>query len=108
MRKRIYAELSTYDWVETTKDIFKNVEEIISPLRDTPSINKPMTVISAGIHMGYELKFKEEIMELQKDLVKKSNDGHQIIAEQSSHNVPFSQPEIIVTAVHEMVKRICN
>lgn len=43
-------------------------------------------------------------MGLQKDLVRKSNLGTQIIAEKSEHNVPFSQPELIVDTVWEMLK----
>ena len=68
--------------------------------------NKPMTVISAGIHSEYKPEFKKIIIELQKNLVQKSTNGRQVVAEKSNHNVPFVQPEVIVDAVREMIANI--
>lgn len=106
MRNRIYAEISTYRWIKTTKTIFSHANEITNQFHNLPVFSKPMIVISAGIHNGLELKFKEKIAELQKDLVMKSKNGEQIIAEKSGHNIPFTQPEIIIKAVYELVHRI--
>lgn len=42
----------------------------------------------------------------QKELVSKSSQGKQIIAEHSGHDIPYDQPEIIVQAVREMVEEV--
>jgi len=58
MRKRIHAEISAYTWTQTTKNIFSHVDESLLPFRSLPILDKPMTVISAGIHSGPELRLK--------------------------------------------------
>lgn len=75
--------------------------------------NKPLTVITAGKafdpatpeeHCKHQTEFYEKIWQpLQKDLVKKSTRGKQIIAEKSCHMIPYDQPEVIVSAIKEMV-----
>lgn len=74
--------------------------------------NKPLIVITAGKPMGEQASgLSEEIATqmteawtmLQKDLVTKSTNGKQIIAEHSGHMIPHEQPEIIVEAIREMV-----
>jgi len=108
MRKRIRAEITTYQWTDMVKNIFSNIDDNLPLFINLPVLNKPIIVISAGIHCGLELKFKKEIVELQKDLVKKSTQGKHIIAQHSAHNVPFSEPEIIVKAVYDMVHSISH
>jgi pimeloyl-ACP methyl ester carboxylesterase len=46
--------------------------------------------------------------ELQKELVAKFRDGHQMIAEKSDHMIPWKQPDIIVYAVKELVEENKN
>ncbi|MEI6790554.1 MAG: alpha/beta hydrolase [Myxococcaceae bacterium] len=104
MRQRIHAEISAYTWIKTTKDVFARIDENLTHFRNMPILNKPLTVISAGLCVGPELKVQAQIDKLQKELVLRSTQGSQIIAEKSSHNIPFSQPEVIVNAVYEMIK----
>jgi pimeloyl-ACP methyl ester carboxylesterase len=75
-------------------------------------IDKPLIVISAGKGLECKNQFKceEEFNEmnavlraLQADLVKKSSNSKQIIAEQSGHVIGYDQPEIIIDTVREMV-----
>ncbi len=106
MRKRIQAEITCSTWISTMQDIFSHVEISLSPLKNLSILNKPMAVISAGLYSGPELKFKDRIRELQNDLVRKSSGGYQIIAENSSHNVPFSQPELIIATVKKMIVQL--
>ena len=106
MRKRIQAEITCYNWVSTMQDIFSHADENLLPLKNLPTLNKPMAVISAELHSGAELKFKDRICELQKDLVRKSSSGYQIIAENSTHNIPFSQPKLIIATIKEMIAQL--
>ena len=49
-------------------------------------------------------KFEAIRLELQKDLVRRSTRGKQIIAEKSGHNIHQDQPELVVDAIREVVK----
>lgn len=44
--------------------------------------------------------------ELQKELVSKSENSKQLIAENSDHNIPHNQPAIIINAVLEMKQKM--
>lgn len=78
----------------------------------------PLTVISAGKPMlDYELaknfysckqvdNMNKSWELLQADLVNKSSQGRQVIAEHSGHIIPYDQPEVIVQAVREMIDRL--
>ena len=76
--------------------------------------HKPLIVISRGIALDekcdaqkmwpYLTKAHEEVwMKLQNDLVTKSSQGKHIIATKSGHTILWSEPELIVSAVKEMV-----
>jgi pimeloyl-ACP methyl ester carboxylesterase len=43
--------------------------------------------------------------ELQVDLTKLSSNSQYIIAENSGHLIPLEQPDLIVSAVHQLVER---
>jgi len=75
---------------------------------------KPLIVISRGKAIDekcdaqkmwpYLTKAHEEVwMKLQKDLVTKSSRGKHIIAAKSGHTILWSEPELIVNAVKELV-----
>ena len=49
-------------------------------------------------------KFEEIRLELQKDLVRRSSRGKQIIAEKSGHNIHRDQPELVINAIRQVVK----
>ena len=61
-------------------------------------------MISAAVRTGPELKVKNEIDALQRAFLDKSTNSRQIIAEKSGHNVPFTEPNLIVDAVRERVE----
>ena len=64
----------------------------------------PLIVITAGKqNMGFNDKDKATWSQLQRDLVSKSSQGSQLIAEQSGHMVPYTQPEIIITAIKSLI-----
>lgn len=68
--------------------------------------NKPLTVITAGKPFpGTNLAddINTYWRSYQADLVTKSLQGKQIIAEQAGHDIPYDQPEIIVQAVRDMI-----
>jgi hypothetical protein len=88
----------------------KMIQERAGLLGNLPLIvitkGKPMTIVET---MGTATQDQLDQInlvwpELQADLVTKSSRGKQMIAENSGHAVPHSQPEIIVEAVHEMLK----
>ncbi len=108
MRQRIYAEASVSKGIVNNKAIFTktNIKKIFAAFADIPRLNKPLTVITAGLRSGPERKFAEKQTVLQKDLVSRSIQGQQVIAEKSGHFIPFWQPELIVSAVDEMIKKL--
>ncbi len=76
--------------------------------------NKPLIVISRGKAFDeiwdaqkmwpYLTKVHEEVwLKLQNDLVTKSTQGKHIVAEKSGHTILWSEPELIVAAVKELV-----
>lgn len=77
-------------------------------------MNKPLIVISRGKAIDtttdakelwpYLTKVHEKVwLPLQKDLVKKSTLSKHVIAKKSGHTILWSEPEIIVAAVKELV-----
>jgi pimeloyl-ACP methyl ester carboxylesterase len=51
-------------------------------------------------------KFEEIRLELQKELVRRSSKGKQIIAEKSGHNIHRDQPELIIDAIREIMDEV--
>ena len=51
-------------------------------------------------------KFEEIRLELQRELVRRSSRGKQIIAEKSGHNIHRDQPELVVDAIHQVVEEL--
>lgn len=49
-------------------------------------------------------KFEEIRLELQKELVRRSSRGKQIIAEKSGHNIHRDQPELVIGAISRVVE----
>lgn len=74
--------------------------------------DKPCIVLTAGKLPDFSpLKMPETYRQdffmawngLQKELVAKFRDGHQIIADKSDHMIPWHQPEVIVEAVQKLI-----
>jgi pimeloyl-ACP methyl ester carboxylesterase len=56
---------------------------------------------------GYPVAEMERVWrDLQKDLASRSPQGRLLIAEQSDHNIPGNQPEIVIEATREVVARV--
>jgi hypothetical protein len=75
--------------------------------------DKPLLVITAtqtvptkGTGLTQEVieKFHPVMLELQKDLLKKSTRSTQVFAEQSDHYVPLRQLEVIVQAIYSIIE----
>jgi pimeloyl-ACP methyl ester carboxylesterase len=49
-------------------------------------------------------KFEQIRLELQKELVRRSSRGKQIIAEKSGHNIHRDQPELVIDAIREVME----
>jgi hypothetical protein len=80
---------------------------------DPPLGDLPLVVLSAGIFETYQLAFLDDIeamaavwAELQVDLTTLSTRGTQVIAEKSGHFIQNSEPELIVSAVQQVVNRV--
>lgn len=118
--QRVYfSQKTTTKFVKTFLDENARFEESCQQLKAARcSIgSKPLTVITRGKNMTKEesagLLTEEQVVagniawdELQKDLVTKSTSSKQIIAEKSGHMINCEQPEVIVSAVKEMVDEI--
>lgn len=65
--------------------------------------NVPITVITRG--KAEDPTEKKLVLGLQAQIVASSNNSRQVIAENSGHDVPDDQPEIIIEAVLEVIAR---
>lgn len=50
-------------------------------------------------------KFRKMWLELQQNLTTLSTNSRQVFADQSSHFIPFDQPELVTTAVRQLIDR---
>ena len=128
-RNKLYPEEVQYNYPATRRLIqftqaknaeFANLKQSLQQIKDDGGLlgDKPLTVIMAGKKRTIEefrgLLTQEEIdqhgdvfwPELQADLAAKSLRGKLIIAQNSGHEIPNEQPEIIVQAVREMIHEL--
>jgi pimeloyl-ACP methyl ester carboxylesterase/aminoglycoside phosphotransferase (APT) family kinase protein len=108
--KYYHALFNQLNLITTSCEQLKAVHEFLP--------NVPVVVITAGKQVipaqgpcGSYTQDEVDMInktwfELQADLVTKSSESKQIIAEYSGHNIPYEQPEIIVDAVREMVDKL--
>lgn len=108
--KYYYALFNQLNFIITSCEQVKAVHGSLSDI--------PLVVITAGQQVipaqgpcgSYTQDEVEKInkswFELQADLVAKSSQSKQIIAEKSGHNIPYEQSEIIINTVLEMVKKL--
>lgn len=98
------AKRSTTKYIVSTMQEYRQFAESLRELKASGGMlgNKPLIVISARDRDESNTAWQS----LQKDLVTKSTRGRQIIAENSDHDIPREQPQIIIEAVCEMVKSI--
>ncbi len=115
-QRPMLAHLSSTKQVKATFKEWSSFKENLAELEEAHLTfgNLPLTVISAGQGPSsdgmskewkeYVQKFYPAWMVLQKDLASRSSKGKLIIAEKSGHMIPFSQPDLIVEAVKEIVE----
>lgn len=59
--------------------------------------------LSAGISIEVADQYEKVWQELQSELVALSSQGKRIIAEQSGHNIHLDQPELVITAIQDVL-----
>ena len=88
--------------------------ETLEQVRRSGSLgNLPLVVITATGPIWWPempsevnpVKFKKMWLELQQHLTTLSTNSRQVFADQSSHFIPFDQPELVSNAVRELVDR---
>jgi pimeloyl-ACP methyl ester carboxylesterase len=72
--------------------------------------DRPLVVITAGKPEGWPPGWDAEVFnrlraDQQKDLVGRVSDGTQVIAKQSAHQIPASDPEIIVKGIKTVLAK---
>ncbi len=116
IKKAFLSRLTSPSAIYVRAQEAHHIKESHQQLTDSKNCfsDKPLTVISRGKAIDetcdnpkmwpYLTKAHEEIWApLQKDLVTKSTKGKQIIAEKSGHTIVWSEPELVVNAIREMV-----
>jgi pimeloyl-ACP methyl ester carboxylesterase len=114
--KRVFlATLLASRYFETSRD--ESLSLLNPPRQDERLVSlneKPLIVIQAGGHpdplpKGYTeerwLEQRRAWDAIQQDLLALSTNSRLVIAEKSIHNVQIEQPEIVVDAVKEILKR---
>ncbi|MCB9461667.1 MAG: alpha/beta hydrolase [Anaerolineaceae bacterium] len=90
-------------------DIPMTLREVVPVFRDGVELpdslgDLPLTVLSRSV--AEELEFSQEWADHQEDLAKLSSDSTHITLEKGDHYVQFAQPEVVATAISDMVNRI--
>lgn len=89
-------------------DVFESFEQV-QAARALP--DRPLVVITAGVQDGWPPGWDAEVFNRlraaqQKDLVSLVTDGTQVIARKSGHEVPQSEPEIVVTGIETVLAKL--
>jgi pimeloyl-ACP methyl ester carboxylesterase len=96
-----------------TADEMASLSASMEQLRAAPMRlgDKPLIVLTRGLNeesSSGSLKEAERMrqvwLELQADMVRRSSNGRQIIAEKSGHYIQFYQPGLVVDAVRQVVE----
>lgn len=61
---------------------------------------------SLGLSEAGQVQFEQEWSKMQAELTAMSSDSRQVIAEQSAHDIQLDQPELVVEAVRELLRRV--
>lgn len=118
-KKALLATRSTSKCIRASLQEASCLNESLKQLKSSSSNfgNQPLVVITAGkVPMSKETGCSQEWIdgqakvwrELQKELVSKSENSKQLIAENSDHNIPHHQPAIIINAVFEMKQKMLS
>jgi hypothetical protein len=100
--------------VKTSLHELSSLQKSLSQLKEDGGQlgDKPLIVITAtqtvplegtGLTQEEINNFHPTMLKFQKDLLKNSIRSSQVFAEQSDHNVPLHQPDIIIKAIHSVI-----
>lgn len=112
-------DLSFKNWVDHKPTYWKAVLEEYEQgdegqllLNEEPEIKKqnwkfPLTVVSAGLFpSAFSKESQDEWLKGMHRLAAYSTDGKVLVAEESTHDVPAHQPEVVVQAISEILDKI--
>ena len=96
------------DYWATASSQLANIKKSLEGLQAVTSLDSlPLIVLSQG---SKDSKMSDERFEkwtlLQLDLTKLSSNSQRIIAENSGHEIPLDQPELIISAVQRLTEQI--
>ena len=89
-----------------------DLPDTLDQVRREPSLDDlPLVILTASGSIWQpdmpgavnQVKFKRMWLDLQKDLLKRSSNSRHVMAEESSHFIPFDQPGLIVEAIERLV-----
>lgn len=100
--------------VKTALRELSTLEKSLSQLKEDGGKlkNIPLVIITAiqampmegtGLTQEEINNFQPTMSKLQKDLLKNSTRSRQVFADQSDHNVPLHQPDVIITAIRSVI-----
>jgi pimeloyl-ACP methyl ester carboxylesterase len=96
----------------STHSVYANADEMAAirdsmrELRDSPMqlADKPLVVLSRGLSEGASAENEAVWLDLQSDLAKRSSNGKLVIAKNSGHYIQFSEPELVVGAIRQVIR----
>ena len=101
-------------YYSTLTDESDGLIETLEQVRRSGSLgNLPLVVVTATGPIWWPdmpgqvnpTKFRNMWLELQQNLTTLSTNSHQVFADQSSHFIPFDQPDLVTNAVRQLIDR---
>jgi pimeloyl-ACP methyl ester carboxylesterase len=75
------------------------------PLGDLPLVVLMKGQAESIVGVSLSAEGQQQVwLELQQDLTQQSSKGQLIVAERSGHNIPYTQPELVVAAVEQVLQ----
>lgn len=86
------------------------VSESLAQLRSSPMQlgDKPLIVLSRGLSDGASPQTEAAWRSLQNELVMCSSNGKHVIAEKSGHYIHFSEPDVVINAIRDVVRVVSD
>jgi pimeloyl-ACP methyl ester carboxylesterase len=86
------------------------VPDSLAELRGSPMQlgSKPLIVLSRGLNDGASPETEAAWRKLQIELVKCSTNGKHVIAQKSGHYVQFSEPDLVIDAIKQILNKARN
>lgn len=91
--------------VFSAADEMAAIPESMAELRSSPMqlADKPLFVLSRGLKDGFSPEILTVWLDLQASLAKRSSNGNLVIANGSGHYIQFSEPELIISSVRQVI-----